>query len=183
VPGAEILSGCERYELIDDVRQIPGKQLRFQDGEEFAGINRPLAPQYHARCIKRLPRRASPGNNEYSHSLKGSRVRCICGKLKEAVDKDRAEQLRRAPRRIDDLTSGPGILGAQRLAPGIGMIDAVQSISEITNDVPFASKKLTTTLTTLTIPTVPLIRRTINRCFPVRLLSDAPFHSGGQRRY
>lgn len=180
MPRAEIVPRCKRHEPIDDIRQIPGKQLRLQEGKELAGIDGPLASQHHTRCIKRLPGRASPGSNEQPQGLKGGRVRCICGKLNEAVDKNRAEQLRRAPCRIDNLTGGPRILSVRRAAPGISMINTVESITEVADDVSLASKELTAALA---IATVSVARCALSSRSPGGLLSDAPLHNGGQCRH
>ena len=125
MPGAEILPGRKRYELIDDVRQVPGKQLRFQDGKELAGINGPLTPQHRASCVKRLPGRAPASDDKHPQCLESDGLRCIRSKLEEAIDKDWAEQFGRASCRIEDLTGRPCILSPYRFAPGMGMIDTV----------------------------------------------------------
>jgi hypothetical protein len=183
VPRADIVPGRERYELIDDSWQVLREQLRFEECEQLAGINGPLVSQHRACRFKCLSGRAPASRNENPQGFKSDRLPGIFGKLKEALDENRAEQLRCTPCRIEDLTGGLDILGARRVAPGMSMIDAVHSACEITDDVPLASKKLTPTATALMVPTVPLIGRAISSCLPLRFHSDAPLHNGGQRRY
>jgi hypothetical protein len=124
-----------------------------------------------------------PATTSIPNALEGDGLRCVRSKLEEAIDKDRAEQFGRAPRRIEDLTGCPGILSTYRFTSGMGMIDTVYGISEIAYDVPLSGKSPTTTIAAFMVPALSLGRGTISGSFPVRFLSSTPFRNGSQRRY
>jgi hypothetical protein len=175
-----LLPGGQGDELIQQVRQILGPQVRLQHRQEPASVHGSVTPQNGTRGPERLAGRAVTGPDKNPQGLESGRVGCVGGQFEQGVHQDGAEQLRRTPGCIDDLPGSPGLLRSRRTSPGLGTVDAVQCLSEITDHMALAGQKLAAALAALAIAPGPLIGSLFRRRLPGRFRDRALACHGGQ---
>ena len=134
-PRADILPGRQRDQLIQDIGQILGPQSRAPRPP----ADRP--PERNAAAAERAAPNPAPGaagsdpTRADKHGQRPPRTRsrrsCRLPQLKQAVDQDRTEQLRRAARSVEDLTGSAVLLAGGRPGPRLGTVNPVQCLRQI----------------------------------------------------
>jgi hypothetical protein len=181
VPWADIiLAGRQRDQLVHDVGQVRGPQVGFYDRQQITCLNGTLPPQNGPCRIKRAARRAVTRPDEHGQRFERGRVGGVGGQLKQAVDQDRAEQLRRAARGIEDLAGSPLLLTRGRPGARSGTVDPVQCLSQIADGITLSGQKQAAALGTLTMTPSPFVSGLLRRRVPRYFLSSSLLGDRGQ---